>query len=133
MTLTSSRHVALRFTLCLVIALVAFSGVCAQELIKDSAKPVSTSTEPTVNERVRLLESELERQNSKLDQLQKTIAEQQLTLKALLDKLSTEKSDAPTQASPQPIAASTTTVAATSPSTTSSTSAQKSRRFRTPR
>ncbi|HEY5442951.1 MAG TPA: hypothetical protein VIJ87_00445, partial [Pyrinomonadaceae bacterium] len=76
MTLSSSRHVALRFTLCLVMTLVGFSGVCAQELIKDSAKPVSTSSKPTVNERVRLLESELERQNSKLDQLQKTIAEQ---------------------------------------------------------
>ena len=124
MTLSNSRHVALRFTLCLVMALVGFSGVCAQELIKDSAKPVSTSSEPTVNERVRLLESELERQNSKLDQLQKTIAEQQLALKALLDKLSTEKSDAQTQSATQPLAASTTAVSATSPSTTSTTQPQ---------
>ncbi len=41
-----------------------------------------------VAERVRLLESELERQNTKLDQLQKTLEEQQLTIKALLEKLS---------------------------------------------
>jgi hypothetical protein len=44
--------------------------------------------EVTVTERVRLLEGELERQNAKLDQLQKTLEEQQLTIKALLEKLS---------------------------------------------
>src|SRR6185503_5005277 len=38
---------------------------------------------------VRQLESELERQNLKLDQLQKTLMEQQATIQALLDKLST--------------------------------------------
>ena len=37
---------------------------------------------------MRLLEGELERQNAKLDQLQKTLEEQQLTIKALLEKLS---------------------------------------------
>ena len=37
---------------------------------------------------MRLLESELERQNSKLDQLQKTLLEQQQTIQALLEKLS---------------------------------------------
>ncbi len=44
--------------------------------------------EINVAERVRLLEGELERQNVKLDQLQKTLEEQQLTIKALLEKLS---------------------------------------------
>ena len=51
----------------------------AQEMLKP---------EVNVTERVRLLETELERQNAKLDQLQKTLEEQQLTIKALLEKLS---------------------------------------------
>jgi hypothetical protein len=54
---------------------------CAQELVK-------SAPETNVSERVRLLESELERQNAKLDQLQKTLLEQQATIQALLDKLS---------------------------------------------
>jgi hypothetical protein len=53
--------------------------------------------EVTVAERVRLLESELERQNTKLDQLQKTLEEQQLTIRALLEKLSPQP---PTEAAP---------------------------------
>jgi hypothetical protein len=59
----------------------------AQELITTATKTPDT-TETTVNERVRVLEAELERQNAKLDQLQKTIVEQQAALQALLVKLS---------------------------------------------
>jgi peptidoglycan hydrolase CwlO-like protein len=70
----------------LIIAGMSFTNTKGQELIKDSAKPV-TASEPNVNERVRVLENELERQNAKLDQLQKTIAEQQATLAALIEKL----------------------------------------------
>ena len=66
----------------------------AQELITTATKAPETSsaakapdgTETSVNERVRLLETELERQNAKLDQLQKTISDQQAAIQALLDK-----------------------------------------------
>jgi hypothetical protein len=59
----------------------------AQELITTATKGPET-TETSVNERVRLLEAELERQNAKLDQLQKTIGEQQAAIQTLLDKFS---------------------------------------------
>ncbi len=69
----------------LLIALIAFGCHCT--LAQEEIKPVDPP-EPSVNERIRVLESELERQNAKLDQLQKTIAEQHLAIQALLDKLS---------------------------------------------
>ena len=66
----------------LIVVFVCCSQLAAaQELIKPEAD---------VSERVRLLESELERQNNKLDQLQKTIAEQQQAIQALLDKLNAQ-------------------------------------------
>ena len=49
------------------------ASAAAQEL---STRPPSDPPDPNVAERVRVLESELERQNSKLDQLQKTLLEQ---------------------------------------------------------
>jgi len=56
------------------------------------AKVVPKSTddpaETNVSERVRVLEAELDRQNTKLDELQKTIAAQQSAIQALLEKLS---------------------------------------------
>ncbi len=61
----------------------------AQELVKITG---STADETNVTERVRLLEAELERQNAKLDQLQKTITEQQSAIQALLEKLSVNPS-----------------------------------------
>ena len=69
--------------LILLFAILSFSFIPAhaQEMIKP---------EVNVAERVRLLESELERQNTKLDQLQKTLEEQQQTIKALLEKLSSQ-------------------------------------------
>jgi hypothetical protein len=112
-----SSHVTVRLFLCLGIFILCFGTVQAQELMKDSTKPSTGPTEPTVSERVRLLESELERQNTKLDQLQKTVVEQQLAIKALLDKLAIEKPPAasdntsPISASlPATEASSTTTV-----------------------
>lgn len=82
--------IALRLGLCLAF-LLCLMPVRAQELDKLSAKPPAESpAEPNVTERVRLLESELERQNSKLDQLQKTLLEQQQTIQALLEKLSSQ-------------------------------------------
>jgi uncharacterized coiled-coil protein SlyX len=72
------KRLALLFAfLCLVL-----TSASAQELVKPP--------EPNVEERVRLLESELERQNTKLDQLQKTLTEQQQTIQALLEKLSAQ-------------------------------------------
>lgn len=77
-----------RLMLLFAILLLGFIAAPAQELIKSSTKTNSDGAETNVAERVRSLESELERQNSKLDQLQKTLEEQQLTIKALLEKLS---------------------------------------------
>src|ERR1051325_10966231 len=74
---------ALSFAFCLALLSFSFPRVDAQQLVK--SVPAS---ETNVADRVRLLESELERQNTKLDELQKTLLEQQATIKALLDKLS---------------------------------------------
>ena len=68
-----------RLILLFAVLFVSLVPAHAQEMIKP---------EINVAERVRLLEGELERQNVKLDQLQKTLEEQQLTIKALLEKLS---------------------------------------------
>lgn len=92
MKLPSYRRVITLLATVIIIGGVNFRNIHGQELIKDSAKPASNS-EPTVNERVRVLESELEKQNAKLDQLQKTIAEQQAALQALLEKLSVNKTE----------------------------------------
>ena len=79
-----------RLLLLLAIILVGFISAPAQELMKSSTKTTSDPAETNVAERVRQLESELERQNSKLDQLQKTLDEQQVTIKALIEKLSSQ-------------------------------------------
>jgi len=82
------RCIALRLSLLLVFLLLSFMPASAQEMIK----PPADSPETNVSERVRLLESELERQNTKLDHLQKTLVEQQATIQALLDKLNAQPS-----------------------------------------
>ena len=64
-----------RLSLCLAILMFGLASAHAQ-------------AEPDVTERVRHLETELEKQNAKLDQLQKTIEEQQTAIQALIDKLS---------------------------------------------
>ena len=93
----------MKVILCLAVLICGVIPVHAQEF---STKTPET-TETSVNERVRVLEAEIERQNAKLDQLQKTISEQQATLQALLDRLSV-KSPAPevvasnTAESPEP-------------------------------
>src|SRR5215216_2297857 len=103
--------IALRFGLCLAfLSFCLMNNARAQELDKSSAKPPAESpSETNVAERVRLLESEIERQNSKLDQLQKSLLEQQQTIQALLEKLigqpaatpvSTKETEAPTATAP---------------------------------
>jgi uncharacterized coiled-coil protein SlyX len=97
---------AIRACLCLITCWSGFSLVHAQEIAKNSLK-TAESNEPTVNERVRTLESELEKQNAKLDQLQKTIAEQQNAIQALLDRLSVNKTASEVKtvaADPAPVA-----------------------------
>jgi uncharacterized protein YlxW (UPF0749 family) len=95
MMLPSFRLAALRLALCsIVICLLNVSTIRAQEFAKNAVKTTVDSTEPTVNERVRVLEAELEKQNAKLDQLQKTIADQQTAIQALLNKLSGPKAAA---------------------------------------
>ena len=73
-------------SLLLVFLLSGFISARAQQMIK----PATDAPETNVSERVRLLESELERQNTKLDQLQKTLSEQQATIQALLEKLNAQ-------------------------------------------
>jgi hypothetical protein len=84
-----SRRVLL-LTIAFSVLISLKSHTSAQELAKAVPEQPATTKEVTVSERVRLLENELERQNTKLDELQKTIAEQQLAIKALLDRLSQE-------------------------------------------
>src|SRR5215211_7259042 len=81
-------NMKVRSILLLAFLSLPLTPASAQELVKSAAKPASDPPETNVAERVRLLESELERQNTKLDQLQKTLLEQQQTIQALLEKLS---------------------------------------------
>ena len=83
------------------LALFMLLGFCcsatpAQQLARNSTKQSDGPSEPTVTERVRSLENELERQNAKLDQLQKTINDQQVAIQALLEKLSATNTPKPT-------------------------------------
>jgi len=110
MTLSQSPRqtcIALRLSLCLVLLLFGFTAARAQEMVKLIPKPVDQPAETNVSERVRTLEAELERQNAKLDQLEKTIAEQQSAIKALLDKLSVTSSSLKSPSS-EPAPATTT-------------------------
>lgn len=102
--------IAFRLSLCLALLFLGVTFARAQELDKSAAaKAPDEPVETNVTERVRLLETELERQNAKLDQLQKTIADQQSAIQALLEKLSVKSvsTDAPVAiaaatAEPQP-------------------------------
>src|SRR5689334_4007994 len=102
---TMKRCIGVRLSLFFVFLLLSFMPARAQEMIK--------SPETNVTERVRLLESELERQNSKLDQLQKTLSEQQATIQALLDKLNAHPTA--TLATVKEAEATTTTAAPQTP------------------
>ena len=113
MTLSSCKYVAARLGFFLMIIGLNLT-VSAQQLALDPAKESTKPAEPTVNERVRVLESELEKQNAKLDQLQKTIAEQQVAIQALLEKLSTDKTTASAPKTTESVAASAAPIAAVS-------------------
>ena len=80
----------LRLSFFIVLLFVGINTARAQELVRTPAETPETN----VTERVRQLETELERQNLKLDQLQKTLMEQQSTIQALLEKLSAQTTPA---------------------------------------
>lgn len=83
-----------------VILLLGVMPAQAQQMIK----PAVDAPETNVSDRVRLLESELERQNTQLEKLQKTLTEQQATIQALLEKLNAVA----TVKEPEPTAATAT-------------------------
>ena len=87
-----SRPMRRAVQLFLLLCFVFFGApmVSAQDTA-NVPKPPSSTDDSFVLERVRQLEAELEKQSSKLDQLQKTITEQQLALQALLEKLNPGK------------------------------------------
>jgi len=98
------RCITPRLSLLLVFFIFGFMPARAQQMIK----PAADSPETNVSDRVRLLESELERQNTKLDQLQKTLSEQQATIQALLEKLNAQPTVA-TVKEPEPPAVTAST------------------------
>src|ERR1051325_5752062 len=86
--------IAVRFSVCLVLLSCALTSARAQQMVKLVPKAADEPAETNVSERVRLLEAELDRQNTKLDQLQKTIEDQQAAIQALLAKLSVKSNAA---------------------------------------
>jgi len=96
--------IAVRLSLLFAILAFALTPAAAQELVKTAAKRENETAETNVTERVRVLETELERQNAKLDQLQKIISEQQVAIQALLEKLSVKSVPAETVATNTPAA-----------------------------
>src|ERR1041385_6611381 len=93
--------IAIRFSVCLVLLSCALTSARAQQMVKLVPKPADEPAETNVSERVRLLEAELDRQNTKLDQLQKTIEDQQAAIQALLAKLSVKSNAAAVPAQPE--------------------------------
>lgn len=90
-------HLLLGLALCFA----CLKTINGQELVKTSTKS-NNPDEIAVAERVRLLESELEKQNAKLDELQTTINKQQAAIQALLEKLSLEKPSSANVTVPSP-------------------------------
>lgn len=90
---TRAHHSTRQIIVCLVL-LFSPAIIRGQETVNSSPAPRTTAPstdESFVLERVRQLEAELEKQNNKLDQLQRTITQQQLAIQALLEKLNPEK------------------------------------------
>lgn len=88
MSLRPNRKPSLTLPLMMLAGFILCFGpaVLAQDATNTVA-PKTTSPEPAVTDRVRTLEEELAKQNSKLDQLQKTVSQQQQAIQALLERL----------------------------------------------
>ncbi len=93
MTFSSRTYadIVIRFSFAVLLSTLFLMRAAGQESGRQIPMQSDAPSEVSVSERVKQLESEVERQNAKLDQLQKTIAEQQVALKALLEKLSDSK------------------------------------------
>ncbi|PWT95404.1 MAG: hypothetical protein C5B55_01350, partial [Blastocatellia bacterium] len=98
--------------LCFVFLLAADIRLSAQEVNTEGSTTSASTSESSVNERVRMLESELDKQSVKLEQLQKTIEQQQKAIETLLTKLS---------GNARPTSNTETTTAATAQATSSIT------------
>lgn len=122
------RHFRYAILLIACFALFAPPVVRAQEAANASTRTPVATDETVVMERVRQLEAELEKQNSKLDQLQRTISQQQLAIQALLEKRNPEKPvQATISAAPSSDSVSNTTAAATESSVAPQTPALEQR------
>ncbi|MEA2205010.1 MAG: hypothetical protein QOE77_1786 [Blastocatellia bacterium] len=66
-------------------------GVGVASAQEPAQSPETKTAEAPVSDRVRTLEEELAKQNSKLDLLQKTVSQQQQAIQALLDRLSSSE------------------------------------------
>jgi Putative porin len=75
----------------IAIVLIIAGPTNAQEAASAAVRNQPPIDESIVLDRVRQLEAELEKQNSKLDQLQRTITQQQVAIQSLLEKLNTDK------------------------------------------
>src|SRR5882724_6205107 len=89
--LRSYVHARVSLHLCLVLMCLGVLTAQGQELVKTSVETTKVPTETAVSERIHLLEGELERQNTKLELLQKTIEDQQQAIQTLMSKLFSEK------------------------------------------
>jgi uncharacterized coiled-coil protein SlyX len=76
---------SLSIALCLFVLCFGVGAALAQE---PAQPPESKTVEAPVSDRVRMLEEELAKQNSKLDLLQKTVGQQQQAIQVLLERLS---------------------------------------------
>jgi len=83
---TAPRLITLLIGLCALFAGGGRVTASAQES-SPGATQTAAPASPAVADRVRALEDELAKQNSKLDQLQKALAQQQQAMQALLEKL----------------------------------------------
>jgi hypothetical protein len=89
-----SRTFVFVFRLSVFLFLLSFVPLInAQEA--NTTTPAADNREANMVERVRQLETELERQNAKLDQLQKTLADQSAAIHELLEKLASNKTEQP--------------------------------------
>jgi hypothetical protein len=125
MSVSSSKTLITRaIRLTFSVVLLSFGAIVVQAQEASAPTPPGDSRESAMAERVRLLEGELERQNAKLDQLQKSLVEQSAAIQELLEKLSLNKS--------QPTKLTETTLATTTATSTEATPTETTTQSQTP-